>query len=462
MRGSLMLPTAPQLRTLILLTALGVLPACESDEGTSADGVAADATSSSTMTSSASTTTASTTAGTSTAPGADTGGGSTATGGATGGGGSGAGGSSTGAGGAPGAGGGGGATPGAGGGQTGGAGGATPGEMGAGGASPDGAGGDMGTPDDAPSEMDDASDDDAADDASDMDGMGGAPGADDPAADDSAGDDPAADDAAADDPGADVDPPSALPPTDDYADFGPFETTSQTNTGPDGSYTIVHPDPLGTDGFLHAPITFGPGTGMQVSQMMGLLERIASHGFVIIGRQLEGGPGDPVTRERMTGGLDWIIEQNSTPGSVFEGKLDVDRAAAMGYSVGGTGAVEIGGHEAIVTVVSIHGHGAEGDLDGTLLLMGGTDDSMNDGRSWLAPTYEASQAPTFFSLVEGADHGYIQGTHGGIPGGVETPAMIAWLRHWIYGDEAAASYFEGDDCVMCSSPWTNPQRKNWP
>lgn len=255
---------------------------------------------------------------------------------------------------------------------------------------------------------------------------------------------------------------SMLPPTDDYSDFGPFETTSLANTGPDGTYTIVRPQMLGADGFLHAPITFGPGTGMQVSQMMGLLERIASHGFVIIGRALEGGPRDPVTRMRMTAGLDWIIEQNATAGSDFEGKLDVEHAVAMGYSVGGTGAVEIGGHEAIATVVSIHGHQAQGELRGPLLLMGGTEDVMSNGDSWLAPTFADSQTQTFFSLVAGADHGYIQGTHGGVPGGVETPAMIAWLRYWIYGDEAAKRYFEGDGCVMCKDPWSNPQRKNWP
>lgn len=257
-------------------------------------------------------------------------------------------------------------------------------------------------------------------------------------------------------------PSSPLPPTEDYSDFGPFETTSQANTGPDGTYTIVRPETLGADGFLHAPITFGPGTGMQVAQMMGLLERIASHGFVIVGRQLEGGPRDPVTRARMIAGLDWIIEQNSTAGSVFEGKLDVEHAVAMGYSVGGTGAVEIGGHEAIATVVSIHGHGAKGELRGPLLLMGGTEDVMDDGNSWLTPTYEDSQTQTFFSLVVGADHGYIQGTYDGVPGGVETPAMIAWLRYWIYDDQAAKRYFEGDDCVMCTAPWSNPQRKNWP
>jgi dienelactone hydrolase len=255
---------------------------------------------------------------------------------------------------------------------------------------------------------------------------------------------------------------SPLLPADDYADFGPFATVAEESTGPDGTYTIVRPETLGQNGFLHAPVIFGPGIGGPVESMMDLLQRIASHGFVIIGRQLDAGPGSPENNRRMIAGLEWLIDQTTTAGSVFEGKLDVERAAAMGYSVGGTGAVDIGGHEAIKTVVSIHGHSAEAGLHGTLLLLGGTNDVMRDGRSWLAPTYEASQVQTLFSLVDGANHGYPARTVDGVQSGVEAPAMIAWLRYWIYGDQDARRYFYGDDCVMCRAPWTSTQRKNWP
>lgn len=255
---------------------------------------------------------------------------------------------------------------------------------------------------------------------------------------------------------------SPLPPTADYSGFGPFKISSENNTGPDGTYTIVRPETLGKDGFLHAPIIFGPGIGGSVESMMNLLQRIASHGFVIIGRRLDGGPGNPENNRRMIAGLDWLIEQNTTAGSMFKGKLDVEHAASMGYSVGGTGAVDIGGHKAITTVVSIHGHSAKAELHGTLLLMGGSNDVMRDGQSWLAPTYEASQVQTFFSLVDGANHGYPARTVDGVQSGVEAPAMIAWLRYWIYNDQDAKRYFFGDDCVMCNSPWTNTQRKKWP
>jgi len=256
--------------------------------------------------------------------------------------------------------------------------------------------------------------------------------------------------------------PSRLPPIGDYADFGPFATVSSDNTGPDGTYTIVRPETLGENGFLHAPLIFGPGIGGPVASMTNLLERIASHGFVIIGRQLDGGPNNPENNRRMIAGLDWLIEQDTTAGSVFEGMLDVEHAVSMGYSVGGTGAVDIGGHEAIATVVSIHGHSAAAELHGPLLLLGGTGDVMRDGRSWLAPTYEASQVQTFFSLVDGANHGYPARTVDGVQAGVEAAAMIAWLRYWIYNDQEAKRYFYGDDCVMCQSPWADTQRKNWP
>jgi hypothetical protein len=72
-------------------------------------------------------------------------------------------------------------------------------------------------------------------------------------------------------------------------------------------------------------------------------------------------------------------------------------------------------------------------------------------------TYQMSQVQTFLGTVMGADHGYIQQNNGG----VERPAIIAWMRYWIYNDAGAKHFFYGDDCVMCTAPWVNPQRKNW-
>jgi len=240
--------------------------------------------------------------------------------------------------------------------------------------------------------------------------------------------------------------------------MGPFPVTSTQNTGPGGKYTIYRPTTLGQDGFLHPPISFGPGIGMEAfdTNLKGLLTAIASHGFVIIGTRLDGGPGDAANRMKMLDGLNWIIQQNDVAGT-FQGKLDVTHAISMGYSVGGTAAVEIGGHEAVVTTVSIHGHTAKAALHGPLLQTSATGDTV--GLPLQMMTFAMSQVQTFLGIIQGGDHGYIQQNSGG----AERPAIIAWLRYWVYGDDGGKKYFYGDDALMCKSPWTTGcQRKNWP
>ena len=252
---------------------------------------------------------------------------------------------------------------------------------------------------------------------------------------------------------------SRLPPITDYSAAGPYPTTTDRNVGPGGMYTVYRPKTLGEGGFLHAPIIFGPGIGMQASQLSMLLLSFASHGFVVVGTPvLNGGPGDPANLKSMTDGLDWILAQNDVPGT-YQGKLDVTKAVSMGYSVGGTSAVQLGGHAAVATTVSIHGHTATSAMHGPLLQTTGTADTV--GLPLQMMTYSMSKVQTFLGTVTGADHGYIQQTSNGQQGGVERPAIIAWLRYWIYGDSGGKRYFYGDDCVMCTAPWTNPQRKNW-
>ncbi len=247
----------------------------------------------------------------------------------------------------------------------------------------------------------------------------------------------------------------ALPPIDDYTAQGPFSTTVEMGQGPGGNYTVFRPEPLGEDGFLHAPIMFGPGIGQSVNVHTQMLTNFASHGFVVVGSPtLNGGPGAPDNLQKMEDGLDWVLAQNEAGGQ-YEGKLAVDKAISMGFSVGGTSAVQLGGHAAVATVVSIHGHGAMADLHGPMLQTTGTGDTV--GMPLQQQTYSNSQVQTFLATLTGAPHPYIESNGGG----EERPAILAWMRYWIYNDNGARDYFFGDDCVLCKAPWENPQRKNW-
>ena len=51
---------------------------------------------------------------------------------------------------------------------------------------------------------------------------------------------------------------SPLPPTADYSAFGPFTTSTENNTGPDGTYTIVRPERWGRTASCTPPSSSGP------------------------------------------------------------------------------------------------------------------------------------------------------------------------------------------------------------
>jgi dienelactone hydrolase len=246
-----------------------------------------------------------------------------------------------------------------------------------------------------------------------------------------------------------------LPQITDYTAKGPFTTKQENSVGPGGKYTVYRPDPLGKDGFVHAPIIFGPGIGQQVTVHTQMLTNFASHGFIVVGTPvLNGGPGDAANLKSMQDGLDWILQQNGMAGT-YQGKVWIDHAISMGFSVGGTSAVQLGGHQAVATVVSIHGHNASAALHGPMLQTTGTADTV--GMPLQKQTYDKSMVQTFLATLTGAPHQYIESNGGGN----ERPAIVAWMRYWIYRDDGAKKYFYGDDCVLCKAPWENPQRKNW-
>lgn len=253
-----------------------------------------------------------------------------------------------------------------------------------------------------------------------------------------------------------ADTAAALAAVTDYSVDGPFATVVEANVGPGNNYTIIRPVTLGANGFLHAPIIYGHGINSQVSTFTTFLRSVASHGFVIMARNvLTGGPNNAGNTAAMNDGLNWILRQDTTAGSIYFGKLATDRAASMGYSVGGTAAVDIGAHVALKTVVSIHGHISNAMLHGTLLQTSGTLD--NVGLPMQKQTFDSSDVPTFLGTVTGANHGYIQTNNGG----VQRPAIIAWLRLRLYNDQGARGYFYGTTCTLCAAPWENPLRKNW-
>ena len=183
-----------------------------------------------------------------------------------------------------------------------------------------------------------------------------------------------------------------------------------------------------------------------------MLTHLASHGFVTICvNSIGGGPGDPANVKAMQDGLEWLIAQNTESGSMYEGKLAVDRAIASGYSIGATASTELSNHPAIMTVVSIHGHNTMGDPHGPIWLTTGTDDVIDDNRATLKTLTEAPAIMTALPI------GHLDvPTEIGANGRYIAP-ITAWLRYWVNGDQGAKDFFFGDNCKVCSDPWITPE-----
>jgi hypothetical protein len=227
--------------------------------------------------------------------------------------------------------------------------------------------------------------------------------------------------------------------------------------GPGSKYTIFRPEPLGADGFVHAPIIFGPGIATDAGFYTSVLTHFASHGFVTISvNSMSGGPGDPANLKAMQDGLDWLLAQNSQAG-VFQGKLAVSRAIGMGYSIGATASVELSAHKAIMSTVVIHGHNTKGDPHGPVLMITGTSDVIGDMRKTLATLEEAPAVLVALPIghLDVLDELAMLTT---ISAKARYIAPItAWLRYWVNGDQGAKRFFWGDGCEMCKSPWITPE-----
>jgi hypothetical protein len=180
----------------------------------------------------------------------------------------------------------------------------------------------------------------------------------------------------------------------------------------------------------------------------------------------------------MSDGLDWLIQQNAS--GPLMGKLDLSREVTIGYSWGGGGAIDTADRENVKATVSLHGMPPRGEqaftnMHAPLLLFTSTGDTFVSAGEYVTPNYQASAVQTFYATFDDptAGHLYVvdEGAAvclGGLIGlgacqfaAVERAPTIAWLRLWACGDQAAKKFFYGDDCTLCKSPWTNPQRKKW-
>ena len=202
-------------------------------------------------------------------------------------------------------------------------------------------------------------------------------------------------------------------------------------------FSLYRPENLGEGVF--PVLTWANGTCARVVGYKGLLEHVASHGFLAI-----------AAHSRYTGsgkhqinGVDWVLAQNENPDSPLYKHVDTEHIGAFGHSQGGGSTGIAGADERIDATILMHGGSASRLHSPTFIMTGDGDLAPSSLRS----AYNAARVPAAFGLLANSDH---------ITMMKEPPRMngqvTAWFRYHLLGDAEARAWFVGDDCKLCKDP----------
>jgi len=164
-------------------------------------------------------------------------------------------------------------------------------------------------------------------------------------------------------------------------------------------------------------VLFSHGAGGVRTQSTFLTSHLASWGMVVaapdhpsrdLTARLGGGPAEPTDSvDDLLGTLTLMTAENA--GGPFEGRLDLDRIAAVGHSAGGGTILGAATDPAIDGYVSM-ASGAIGAAEGAPLpdkpsfFLAGSTDAIVPPDTRTRPAFEAAPAPSLLWIIEGVGH----------------------------------------------------------
>jgi dienelactone hydrolase len=243
---------------------------------------------------------------------------------------------------------------------------------------------------------------------------------------------------------------------------GPYAVTSGPATGADG-LKVFHPRDLSrfrAQDTLPVVVWGNGGCAIDGPRYAGLLETIASHGFLVItttasaNAVAQSGPPPRATAASLAAGIDWATGENQRAGSPLAGRIAIDQVAVMGQSCGGRLSIELGADPRVDTI-GVFNAGLQPEqmgllarLHGPVLLINGHERDFMFGPS--KATYEAiDKLPAFYGARHGAGH-TATAYHAG--GGEFANVASNWLRWQFKNDAQARAMFAGEKCGLCTNP----------
>lgn len=241
---------------------------------------------------------------------------------------------------------------------------------------------------------------------------------------------------------------------DDVNNNGPLETTLVENLSfSGGGHLLVRPTNITTEPNSKHPVAiWGPGGGTPPGDYLGLLTRMASQGFVVVGIRVS--TGDSVL---MSAAIDWLEEQEADPDSPMYDKLILDRVGVFGHSMGGLSseATALADERVSTALLDNSGSFAHNALVNLTIPVGIIYGEDGQERPNAEGDFNNSgnQGPCWLSMMAGGGHG--SGPWDG------AGANVAWMRWHIGGENSRKAAFLGDGGAYNDSGIWQTDFKNW-
>jgi dienelactone hydrolase len=222
-------------------------------------------------------------------------------------------------------------------------------------------------------------------------------------------------------------------PTDETLEavLGPFEIATTTVPAGNGfgGGTIYYP--TDTSPGLYGGVAVVPGFTATQSSIAWYGPRVASQGFVVITIDTLGSLDGPASRgDQLLAALDYL-----TTSSAVADRVDPERLAVMGWSMGGGGSLEAAkDRPSLKAAIPLAGWNADTtwpEVTVPTLLVGCESDAVAPVALHSEPFYESlpAELDKAYLEIEGGDHWCVTS-----PDTTIARSVISWLKRYVDGD----------------------------
>lgn len=219
-------------------------------------------------------------------------------------------------------------------------------------------------------------------------------------------------------------------------------------------YEVWYPKELLTEHNTYPVVVVVNGTGVFASKAKPLFEHLASWGLIVIGNE-DGSTWSGNTADQT---LDYLLQANENPDSIFYGKVDTSSIGITGHSQGGVG---------VWNAITVHEHSSlyrcavslsptEEEMAALLqmpydpskatipvMILAGTEHEVISLEK-MQDTYSKITAPKIMARKSGTDHGQMLYRGDGY--------VTAWFLYWLKNDTEAGEAFVGDSAELLTNP----------